>query len=605
MMKKYLLTGILALMTGICFVSCHHEVDSYTGNVDAVTQKKEQFSSAFKSAFGDITSGQTWGFERTPATSITPSDEDGFIVTDDILGETIRNYDFETIKEDEPTYEYSEYYQNINGRKKVKDSTKITVQHKFMPHFDYIFEAYDVVAEAGRVFCEDLSSSYAYSSDNPASKNVFDYNDIVFDAYIINRIYVRKTTASVWESKRTIVEHHVEYVDETKETDDFVTTYTEDSGWGDFQQNTEVAPYKTKQLNIRKDKNALEGITADSHLFAKVLLVAAGGTKEATILGNEIHGLFNVNVSTMVNTYGGATSSQSAGSFVSRDPVQLTNSHSFYDTNDEFDLERKVADDFAQADDALYPGITSSSILFGGYKNIINIPIIVRFVDKSVYQLEAEVGEAPHKIAMQPEKNAVSSKAFAASWPCENYSIDLAYSDFNKTGSSQKVATWTSYNAIYTYNDAENIPCEAKGTSHVFSASSSTASIIISTLYDKSNEGGYDISKGLTLESNDGIVNILNEGDIIKVTGSVINAEKSIALDETKNWIVYLGDGNANSLAEEKGYNSDKVTANFTISSNILSKLKSGVSGQNAIILRGENIKVSTVSIIRTTSLIK
>lgn len=609
-MKKYFLRGISALMMSIGIASCHHEVENNSQyGVDVVAQKKEQFSKAFKSAFGDITTGQTWGFERTPATNITISDEDGFIVTDDIQGETIRNYDFETITEEEPIYEYSEYYQNINGRKKVKDTSKTIVQHKFMPHFEYSFEAHDVVVEAGRVFCENLASSYEDPSDNPDSKNDFDYNDIVFDAYIIERIYIKKTIASIWESKRTIVEHRAEYIDETKATDGFVTTYTEDSGWGDFLQNTEVAPYKTKQINIRKDKTALEGITADPQIFAKVLLVAAGGTKEATILGDEVHGLFNVNVSTMVNTYGGTTSSSRVtGSFVSKDPVQLTNSHTFYDTNNEFDMDRKVADDYAKADDALYPGITSSTILFGGYKNIVDIPVMVRFENKSACQLEAKVGEAPHKIAMQPEKitTNLSSKAFAAPWPIENYSIDLAYSDFNKTGSSQKVATWTTRNVGYTYNDAESISCETKGTSHVFSASGSTASIIISTLYDnskdKGNEGGYDISKGMKFENNGDIVGMLNEGDIIKVTGSVINAEKSIAFDETKNWIVYLCDGNSNNLAEEKGYNSNNVIANFTISSSILSKLKSSASGQNAFILNGENIKVSTVSIIRTST---
>lgn len=607
-MKKYFLRGISALMMGIGIASCHHEVENNSQyGVDVVAQKKEQFSKAFKSAFGDITSGQTWGFERTPATNITLSNEDGYIVTDDILGETIRNYDFETITEEEPIYEYSEYYQNLNGRKKVKDTSKTTVQHKFMPHFEYSFEARDIVIEAGRVFCENLASNYEDPSDNPNSKNDFDYNDIVFDAYIIERIYIRKTIASVWESKRTIVEHRTEYIDETKATDDFVTTYTEDSGWGDFLQNTEVAPYKTKQLNIRKDKNALEGITADPQIFAKVLLVAAGGTKEATILGEEVHGLFNVNVSTMVNTFdNGSGNMPSASGNVSKDPVQLTNSHTIYDLNDEFDIERKAADDYAKGDDTLYPGITTSNILFGGYKNIINIPVLVHFTDKNVYILEAETGAAPHKIAMQPVENGTNqnNKIFIAPWPCENYSIDLAYHDFNKTGSSQKVATWTALDASYTYQDAKTTTNEMQGTSYVIPAKGSTASTTIATLYDnskdKDNEGGYDISRGMKFDNNADIVGMLNEGDIIKVTGSVINAEKSIALDETKNWIVYLCDGNSNNLAEEKGYNSDNVTANFTISKSILTKLKNSTSGQNAFILNGDNLKVSTVSIVRT-----
>jgi hypothetical protein len=309
----------------------------------------------------------------------------------------------------------------------------------------------------------------------------------------------------------------------------------------------------------------------------------------------------------MVNTFdNGSGNMPSASGNVSKDPVQLTNSHTIYDLNDEFDIERKVADDYAKGDDTLYPGITTSNILFGGYKNVINIPVLVHFTDKNVYILEAETGAAPHKIAMQPVENGTNqnNKIFIAPWPCENYSIDLAYHDFNKTGSSQKVATWTALDASYTYQDAKTTTNEMQGTSYVIPAKGSTASTTIATLYDnskdKDNEGGYDISRGMKFDNNADIVGMLNEGDIIKVTGSVINAEKSIALDETKNWIVYLCDGNSNNLAEEKGYNSDNVTANFTISKSILTKLKNSTSGQNAFILNGDNLKVSTVSIVRT-----
>ena len=602
-MKRYFWGWIIVLITSISFVNCRHD-DNYqsNGNADAVAQKKEKFSKAFVGAFGEIASGQTWGFEYTPTTGVIPNDE--YIVTDDVTGETIRSYDFDKIIEEEPIYDYSNYYEDLNGKKK-RDISKTIVQHKFMPHYEYSFEACDVIIEAGRVFCENLASNYAYSADNPSSKNDFDFNDIVFDAYIIERTYIRKTIASVLESSRTIVEHYTEYIDKTEDTGDAVITYIEDSNWGDFQQYSEVTPYKTKQLNIRKDKDTLEGITVEPHIFAKVTLVAAGGTKEATILGEEVHGLFNVTVSTMVNSgYGSALSSSGN---VSKDPVQLTNSHIAYDLNDEFDIERKTADDYAKGDDALYSGITSSSLLFGGYKTIINIPVLVHFDDKHVCSLDTEKGEAPLKIAMQPEVivTGLKEKTYAAPWPIENCSIDLAYEDFNKTGSSQTVATWTDPNRTYTYNDADIIACEAKGASHIFTASGSIASTIITTLYDnskdKGHEGGYDISKGMTFENVSDIIGMLNEGDIIQVTGSVINAEKTLAVDETKNWIIYLCDGNANSLAEDKGYDSNNVTATFTISRSILAKLRSNVSGQNAIILNGENLKVMTVSIVRTS----
>ena len=206
---------------------------------------------------------------------------------------------------------------------------------------------------------------------------------------------------------------------------------------------------------------------------------------------------------------------------------------------------------------------------------------------------------------MQPEKLS-SSKVYVAPWLNESYSIDQAYSDFNKTGSSLSVATWTNPNKEYTYNEAKDITVDAKGTSTSAQAGNPVSSTIIATLYDNSkdkdmgNEGGYDISKGMTIGNIDGIIGMLREGDVIKVTGTIIDADKSISADETKNWIVSLSDGKSNLLDEIKGHDSDKATATFTVSKDILTKLVYRASDQSAIILNGENIKVSTVFVIRT-----
>jgi hypothetical protein len=297
--------------------------------------------------------------------------------------------------------------------------------------------------------------------------------------------------------------------------------------------------------------------------------------------------------------------SQKYKTYIILDAVDLNNNHNGYDPDDEFDKTRKAIDDFAKGDDTLYPDITPSKYLFGGYEKVIDIPVQVRFDNKHVISLQAETGEAPHKIAMQPERLS-ADKVYVAPWPDENCSIDQAYSDFNKTGSNQTVATWTNPNREYTYNEAEDITVDAKGTSTSFQAISPVSSMIIATLYDnskdgdKGNEGGYDISKGMTIGNIDGIVGMLKEGDIITVTGTIINADKSIAADATKNWMVSLSDGKSNLLDEVNGHNSDKVTATFTITKDIQTKLVYRASDQSAIILNGENIKVSTVFVIRT-----
>ena len=595
-MKKYFLRGISALMMGMGIASCHHEVENVSQyGVDVVAEKKEQFDNAFKNAFGTIASGQTWGFARTASKS--ESAQDGYIETDDVLGNTIGSYDFSKIREDAPTYEYLNTFIDTDGKEK-RYVARTVIQHKYMPRLDYVFEARDFVTDAGRVFCEDLSSNY---ND---SKEYFDYNDAVFDASIIERTYIRKTTASIWEATRTATDYYTEDVSKTRGSDEGgEEKFIEYGEWGDFRQVAEVAPYKTKQLNLRWDKNSPEGVTVEPHKYARVILQAAGSTKDIKIFGEEVHSIFGTSTSMMVNILD--KNSQKYDTHIILDAANLNNNHNGYDPDDEFDKTRKTIDDFAKGDETLYPDITPSKYLFGGYEKVIDIPVQVRFDNKHVISLQAEIGEAPHKIAMQPERLS-ADKVYAAPWPDENCSIDQAYSDFNKTGSNQTVATWTNPYREYTFNEAKDVTVDVKGTSTSFQAISPVSSMIIATLYDngkdedKGNEGGYDISKGMTIGNIDGIAGMLKEGDIITVTGTIINADKSTAGDATKNWMVSLSDGKSNLLDEVKGHDSDKVTATFTITKDIQTKLVYRASDQSAMILNGENLKVSTVFVIRT-----
>ena len=106
------------------------------------------------------------------------------------------------------------------------------------------------VIEAGRVFCEDLGAN---------TRNDVDYNDVVFDAIIVNH-YIKLVTTKV-----------VNGVETTEET----TQFTKD------------------------------GITGVSETYAKVCLLAAGGTIPANVCGHEVHNeLGNGNLSTvvMINT---------------------------------------------------------------------------------------------------------------------------------------------------------------------------------------------------------------------------------------------------------------------------------------------------------------
>lgn len=59
-MKKYLISGATALIAGLFITSCtHDDIDSRS----IVEQKTQNFDAAFKSLYGEIAPGHTWGFD--------------------------------------------------------------------------------------------------------------------------------------------------------------------------------------------------------------------------------------------------------------------------------------------------------------------------------------------------------------------------------------------------------------------------------------------------------------------------------------------------------------------------------------------------------------
>lgn len=68
-MKKYLMSGALALIAGFFVTSCHDD-DVYV-NSDVIDQKVQNFRKAFKESFGSINPNQTWGFKQSAASATT------------------------------------------------------------------------------------------------------------------------------------------------------------------------------------------------------------------------------------------------------------------------------------------------------------------------------------------------------------------------------------------------------------------------------------------------------------------------------------------------------------------------------------------------------
>jgi len=207
--------------------------------------------------------------------------------------------------------------------------------------------------EYGRVFCEDLGISAADAENN---RKDLDYNDAVFDVYnYYKNIYKKK-----------------------------ITTVTTINGNDTTTKTTES--WELAEGPIKSRTN--------------IILQAAGGTIPLQIGGQEVHELFNVGVSTMVNTVRNETDAY--GSYTNRDPVSF-----------------------------------NTAVPYG---SIDSIPIIVRYSDE-VGEITAYEGTAPMKICVP----------IGTMWPAERQGVGDAYPNFRAYVSDHNVDPWSTSDADFLF----------------------------------------------------------------------------------------------------------------------------------------------------------
>ena len=188
------------------------------------------------------------------------------------------------------------------------------------------------VIEQGRVFCEDLGK---------ISTNDLDFNDVVFDAYIYK----------VAQVTRTIIK-----VDGKLQSDD------------------------TEETSAR--------------YYAKIVLLAAGGTLPLKVANVEVHNAFgNYSTTTIINT--------------------ITEEGSAFGNSWAVEPPKDLG-------------------IFDGYSSIAEIPITIFYDSGDVLTLTAESGEAPHKICVP----------IGIKWAKERVKIDEAYTEFQKYV-NQKYDFWS------------------------------------------------------------------------------------------------------------------------------------------------------------------
>lgn len=106
----------------------------------------------------------------------------------------------------------------------------------------------------GRIICEDLGAT----TDSENNRRDIDYNDVVFDAYLISETYLTRYIKTV-------------------------STYVD----GVYQGTSDNGSYDQ---------------TTSTNQYTKIVLQAAGGTIPLTVAGEEVHNKFGVDVDVMVNT---------------------------------------------------------------------------------------------------------------------------------------------------------------------------------------------------------------------------------------------------------------------------------------------------------------
>ena len=676
-MKKYLMSGALALIAGLFVTSCHDD-DVYE-NINVIDQKTQGFQKAFKEAFGTINPNKTWGFKQTDAATKTVTatstsvrtraaypnsnmwEDEGYVIPADITqaeidkvlavfnqkgeehyeslvdwdcffvqqvwkgtasytagnGGTVIGGDqmdwlcaYNPVGKEETIYpdwngwqatvvtNHDDHINNFNnasgsimlminsstqrfGYKSSTDnghvfyyfrmeyidgayyvgfdfsaegqnpneqvqrdyiyndwivkivpgkgaSDEITTQTRTDEDIDYQYSIEDEVVETGRILCEDLG--------NFSNREDLDYNDVVFNAQIVQRTYKTTTITTTITIEETYVN-------------------------GVYQSEREIGRQVKSETTIDDSKN-----------LARIELYAAGGTLELTVAGQEVHELFGVGVTTMVNTRDKNTPTVNGANTVVRKPVRMTNPN-----------PKEIA--------ALNPNPDSRSdaekekdkyLLYGDgkFNKILDIPIRVCYQEGQVLELKSNPGTAPHKILVDIDTR----------WPSERCAIDKAYPMFESYVNSNDVEDFWSDGGDdnYLYDKEATISTEAVGD--VQETVTGQGNVTLNVLWKyEGDEEGYDISRGLYF-TNRNIFNTLGikAGDRLRIEGIKTDGD----------WAIFLSDGNSSLLHSDLTSLNTNEYAEVTLTENMVSQLINN-NNNAAMIISGKNVRLTRVSLIK------
>ena len=274
-----------------------------------------------------------------------------------------------------------------------------------------------ILLDYGRVFCEDLGGNYN------SNRKDFDYNDVVFDAYLYKEVeYKRETIYDTYEVTVKWKGHLPKMENGT-----YVYDNNNQLVYDENETEVEVSKYTSEPEYVSGpvETEADEGADSRAKFYADVCLIACGATKPvkvgSTNDANEVHKAFGgYSVDCMINTFDSNT--ENGGGFgyhVVAEPVGP----------EDYDGVFRLIDITSQVADRNNPSIA-------------DIPIYVQWNNISATKVVAEMGAVPQKFMSRAKDNWTSERCF----------LGDAYPSFTNWVSQPNKHFSTGANGSYLYN---------------------------------------------------------------------------------------------------------------------------------------------------------
>ena len=457
-----------------------------------------------------------------------------------------------------------------------------------------------ILLDYGRVFCEDLGGNYN------SNRKDFDYNDVVFDAYLYKEVeYKRETVYDTYEVTVKWRGHLPKMENGNYVYNNGQLVYEENESEIEISKYTSEPEYVSGPI-----ESPVEGSDDRATFKADICLIACGATKPvkvgSTNDANEVHKAFGgYSVDCMINTFDENT--EKGGGFgyhVVAEPVGPEDYSGVF----------RLIDITNQVTDKNDPSIA-------------DIPIYVQWDNISATKVVAEMGAVPQKFMSRDKDNWTSERCF----------LGDAYPSFTNWVSRPDYKFSTGADGGYLYsgypgpsaglpfseslrNQTENL--EVTRTTYPSEERSELVRVeYTDVMPDDFNFSSETTPGGNTQEGGSG--NNGNNGNNGKTlwanaNGTMLNWGGDISIDKSKfasatsssklrfygectnpsNWQIYLKDQNWSDIVAAAGHwiSNDLNNTGYVefVIGNYLSQLKNG-----GVLVQGSGFKLTQVDLIR------